>query len=134
MCEGVVQPINSTHLHGSIGEDNPVFDLTTSTDIAKCNGDECKAAAKAVKSYQAMLGPLTKMRWDLIQLTFGTVPALPYVATTSWVKQRSCAAVTNIIDNAVAVQAQLPGVVAALRASADQLSLACVAPARSFGA
>ena len=131
MCEGVVQPINSTHLHGSIGEDNPVFDITTSTDIAKCSGEACVAAAKAVLAYQRMLGPLTKMRWDLIQVVFGFVPAMPILKSTSWVRQRSCAAFTNIVNNAAEVQAQLPAVLDGMRASTDQLTLACIAPDRT---
>ena len=130
MCEGAPQVEGTTHLHGSTGEDNPVFDITTSTDITKCSGEACKAAAKAVLDYQSMLGPLTRMRWDLIQVAFGTVPAMPVLSSTSWVRQRSCAAFTNIATNAAAVQAQLPAVLQGLRASTDQLSLACVAPRR----
>ena len=42
---------------------NPIFDIGTSTDIASCSGDACKAAAKAVMDYQRMLGHVTAMRW-----------------------------------------------------------------------
>ena len=53
----------------SVHNDVPIVDLATSTDITKCSGEECKAAAKAVVAYQAMLGVITPMRLDALQIS-----------------------------------------------------------------
>ena len=60
----VYMDCTESSVHNSV----PILDLATSTDIAKCNGTACKAAAKAIVAYQTMLGPLTPMRLDTLQI------------------------------------------------------------------
>ena len=112
---------------------NPIMDLVTSTDIAKCSGEACKAAARAVVAYQAMLGHVTQMRWDMVQVAMGVSgsPSDPQMGGTTWTFQRSCAAFERIVDQAIYLTATLPTVVRGLRQVEPQLEAACVAPARS---
>jgi hypothetical protein len=106
----------------------PLFDLTTSTDIRKCNGTACAHAAAAVLSYQQLLGLVTPTRWDLLRASTGhstsgddvttgyTVMTSP---TMTW--QRSCTAMRAIVQNAAKIHSQLPSVVAGLRSVAPHL-------------
>lgn len=111
-------------------DSNPVFDLVTSTDIAQCAGDACKAAARAVVEYHKLLGVITKMRWDTVQVTQGYSGVAPVMNQTTWTWQRSCIALEGIVDNAAFVHEQLDGVQARMSAAAPQLAASCVAPAR----
>jgi len=112
-------------------EANPIFDLVTSTDIATCFGDKCKAAARAVVKYQALLGPITAMRWDTYQVTSGYSGEMGALMDQStWTFQRSCAALESIVDKAMHVQEALPGVIEDLRLAAPQLTASCIAPGR----
>jgi len=111
-------------------DQNPIFDLVTSTSLASCSGDACKAAARAVLSYQQLLSAITPMRLDTVQVAQGSAPGRSRMMEQStWVFQRNCAALEKIVDRAQHIQVMLPAVLSTLRAAAPQLEVACVAPA-----
>jgi len=116
----------------SAGNPTPIFDLSTSTDLSACSGEPCKAAAKAVGAYQEMLDPITKMRWNLIQIAQGSSEGVPLLDQDTWTFQRSCDAYNSIIEAGAHLLHELPTVIANLRQAAPQLSTSCVAPARDW--
>ena len=108
---------------------NPIFDLVTSTSLARCSGDACKTAARAVLSYQQLLSAITPMRLDTVQVAQGTAPGKSHLmGQSTWVFQRNCAALEKIVDRAQHIQATLPAVLSALREAAPQLEVTCVVP------
>lgn len=113
---------------------NPIMDIVTSADITQCSGEACKAGARAIVAYHQLLGDLTSMRWDAVQVAVGNAPASPLMDQGTWVMQDSCVALENIVDRAAKVQESLPGVLAGLRQSVAQLEVSCVAPKRDVGA
>ena len=85
---------------------------------------------------QELLGTITVLRWDAIQVNNGaTRPGPPSLMEQEfWYFQRSCPAIEAVVSNLQKVQAGLPSVVADLRTHAMHLSPACVSPERSdFG-
>ena len=126
MVPGLVDPAEA--------DNSPIFDLGTSTDVTKCSGNACKAAARAVLQYQALLTKVTTMRGDMLHVTMGAssggFPAA-VLDQTDWTFQRTCQAFENIVDRAQEIQAALPAVISALRAAAPQLDAQCIAPVRS---
>jgi len=114
-------------------DSNPILDIVTSADITQCSGEACKAGARAIVAYHQLLGDLTSMRWDAVQVAVGNAPASPLLDQGAWVFQDSCIALENIVDRAAKVQESLPSVLAGLRQSAAQLEVSCVAPKRDVG-
>jgi len=112
---------------------NPILDIVTSADITQCSGEACKSGARAIVAYHQLLGDLTSMRWDAVQVAVGNAPASPLLDQGTWVIQDSCIALENIVDRAAKVQQSLPSVLAGLKQSAPQLEVSCVAPARNVG-
>jgi len=132
VCLGDNGDVYMDCLESSVRNAVPIVDLATSTDIAKCSGEACKAAARAVVAYQSMLGPITPMRLDALQIAQGTANAAPVLDQRTWTFQRSCDAVENILTRAEYVLKVLPDVIEGLRSSAPQLEASCIAPAREW--
>jgi len=148
MCNPKESDSNTTHVDVCVDEDltysqtchsesasasvNPIFDLVTSTDMSKCSGEACRQAARAVIAYQTFLGPLTSMRLDTVQVAQGMTMVSPLLDQDTWTFQRSCAALDNIVDTAISMTAELPAIVAGLRAAAPQLDASCIAPSREW--
>jgi len=115
-------------------DNNPIFDLVTSADISKCSGAPCRAAASALIAYQKVLGPITQMRYDTLEVTqgtSGTVPLIGEVGRGTWTFQRTCTALTSIVKQASYIQSEVPAVVQGLRDVSPQLEMSCVAPVRA---
>jgi len=114
-------------------DNNPIFDLVTSADIARCSGAPCRAAASALIAYQRVLGPITQMRYDTLEVTqgtSGTEPLIGEVGTGTWTFQRTCTALASIVKQASYIQREVPAVVQGLRDASPQLEMSCVAPTR----
>jgi len=133
---GSLLPSGSGYFAPSEVDANPIFDLATSTSLAKCSGQPCKNAARAVVAYQSLLGVITPMRWDAAQLLIGSstppVSSADVLNQSTWTFQRSCQASEKIVERAAYIQARLPDVIAQLRAAAPQLESTCVSPPRDL--
>ena len=131
VCRNESGVTDQTCVGTSSKDANPIFDLVTSTDIAKCSGAACKAAGQAVLKYQTMLGTITNMRLDTVYVAWGHSGDAPLMDQDTWTYQRSCSAIESMIDKAVELSDQLPSVIADLRTYAPQLDAACIAPPRN---
>jgi len=134
VCQEKTEPLadmDQTCVGTSSKDANPIFDLVTSTDIAKCSGEACRAAGQAVLAYQTLLGEITPMRLDTVYTAWGHSGASPLMDQTTWTYQRTCSAMDRMLDQAISVHEQLGGIIAGLRTAAPMLDAACIAPPRN---
>ena len=134
-----------TRLDGT-STDARVFELVTSTELSKCNGPDCLAAAAAVQQLRSFLKLLTTLRTRMVQAWWNTtadganvsfrvnpnfLPAagyLDYLAPNTRVP--SCSTQHALLSEAVVGIRQLPATLARLRRSAPALEAQCVVPPR----
>jgi len=126
VCEGLDGNLLFQDGSGRVDLDgNIVFDLVTAG--GSCTGQVCKKAARALINYHALLMAVTRLRTDMVRTTYGYPRTQPALDASTWTVDRSCKALSAIVDNAIVIRRGLPNVTAALRAASPQLATSCIA-------
>lgn len=104
-----------------------VYDLVTATD-ASCNSRNCPSAAEAINELQNMLSLVTPLRTQLVAALFGNFKEAPIVNKSGGLL--SCDDQERLVGLLNATRTTLYTTIPRLRAAADALSVAYVAPPR----